>query len=119
MAVSTNGDALIISYEGQSIRTLALNSAVAAAQLGEVVAVWLHGLLAEIEAAEDASDLFSLYGTLAKSTESLVSISFAPGFAATFAVVRENGSMDDHGLPIWPMVRRLKLVRVETDGSDG
>lgn len=101
------------------MRTLALEAAVASARLGEVVAAWLHGLLAEIEAARDASELFSLYGLGATSAGCFIVISFAPGRTATFAVVRENGVISDDGLPIWTSVRRLKLVRVDADGSDG
>lgn len=106
---------MIVSYGDQAMRTLALNGDAAVAQLGEPAATWLHALLAEIEAAGDASELLSLYGDALAISGTLISVAFAPGLIATFAAICDKGTISEQNAPAWATVRRLKLVKVESN----
>lgn len=110
---------MIVSYDGGLMRSIALEQAVAAEQLGDAAAAWLHALLAEIEAAETAKDLFSLFGNAVSVEGDSFSVVLGPRLAARFRVVRNKGAFDASGAPAWPGVRRLKLIGVEAnDHSD-
>ena len=91
---------MIVSYDGGLMRSIALEQAVAAEQLGDAAAAWLHALLAEIEATETAGDLFSLFGN-------------------AISVEGDKGAFDASGAPAWLGVRRLKLIGVEANDHSG
>ncbi len=113
------GAALIVSYQSQADRALALDSAVAADRLGEPAAAWLHAMLAEVEAATDAAELLSLYGGSARVEDERLVVEVASGLAASFAAIGGRGVAGSDVKIDWGSVRRLKLVEVETDGSGG
>ena len=110
---------MIVSYEGATMRSMALEQSTAAVRLGDAAAGWLHALLADMEAAESAEEILSLYGGQASTDGDSLSVSLGPGLQARFRVVRERGSFDAAGNPDWPAVRRLKLTDVDADGHAG
>lgn len=109
--------ALIVSYQTQAARALVLDGAVAAERLGEPAAAWLHAMLAEVEAATDAAELLSLYGAAARIEDGMLVVEVAPGLAVSFAAIGALVDAGTDGAIAWNSVRRLKLVKVEPDGS--
>lgn len=106
---------MIVSYDGQLVRSIALEQSIASERLGDAAAAWLHALLAEIEAAESADDLFLLFGTDVTVDGDSLSVGLGPGLAARFRVVREKVAFDASGPPAWSGVRRLKLMGVDAN----
>lgn len=98
---------------------MALDGAIAAERLGEPAAAWLHAMLAEVEAATDAAELLSLYGASARIEDELLVIEVAPGLAASFTAIGGRAAACSGAEIVWNTVRRLKLVEVEANGSDG
>lgn len=110
---------MIVSYDGASMRALALEQAVAAARFGDAAAGWLHALLAEIEAAETAEEILSLYIGDATVDGDSISISLGPVMTANFRVVRDRGAFDTAGHPVWQEVRRLRLTGLDVTDDAG
>lgn len=109
---------MIVSFEGEVMRALSLEETTAGERLGEARAVRFHAMLAEIEAAEAAVDVLSLYGPDAEiDAGHTIRIGFAAESFATFRAVKSRGAFDEIGKPDWPGVRRLKLTGVEIDGE--
>lgn len=108
---------MIVSYQDQAARALALDDAVAVEWLGEPAAAWLHAMLAEVEAAADAAELFSLYGASARVTGGLLLVEVVPGLSVLFAAVGASGANCADAAIDWNTMRRLKLVEVKADGS--
>jgi predicted transcriptional regulator len=104
---------MIVSYQDLELRAVCLQLARAVEAYGPEEAKALIDRFAEIEASENADELFSLLGDEARLDEgdSLI-VAIGAEYEARFVAVGSKIGRDDSGRLVLTSVRRMKLMSI-------
>jgi len=108
---------LIVSYATKALRESCVEREQADEAFGPSAAQSLFRMLADVEAAESAAEVLSLYAGVVKIAEGdSLSINFAPECWAKFdpVDVKRKGC----GARDWAQVQRLKLTHVQVSRDE-